>query len=284
MTMRALPALTVPQPKADVRFDYHPQARERWDRAITHTARQDENTISILEPIGVDFWSGEGVTAKRVAAALRSIGDKPVTVLINSPGGDFFEGLAIYNMLREHPKEVTVQILGIAASAASTIALAGDTIQIAKAGLVFVHNTQWFAAGDRHVMQQAADDMAKFDEVAAGLVADRAGVDSKQAHKWMDAETFFTGEGAVEAGLADELLPRDAARNPEASGVLPPAYRFEALLEKHGVPRAERRAAMREFLEVKPGADPDNGMPGATDFAEATAHFQAEAMRLSLTR
>src|SRR5690606_18124282 len=84
------------------------------------------DTITILDVIGYDWWTGEGVTAKRVSAALRAIGEKPVTVLINSPGGDFFEGVTIYNMLRAHPSKVTVQILGIAASAASVIAMAAD--------------------------------------------------------------------------------------------------------------------------------------------------------------
>lgn len=287
MSKRPLPVLTAPQPKSEGRFDLHPRAQSGWDRSIVHAAeRQDESTISILDPIGLDFWTGEGVTAKRVRAALQSIGDKPVTVVINSPGGDFFEGLAIYNLLREHPQEVTVQVVGIAASAAADIAMAGDTIQIAKAGLMMVHNTQWFAAGDRHVMQQAADDMAKFDEVAAGLLADRAGVDVKQAHKWMDAETFFTGEQAVESGLADALLPRDTQRNPANLIEKPAAYRLEALLAKHNIPRAERRHAIKEFLEVTPSADEEEeyGTPGAADCDEGFAHLRAAAMRLNLSR
>lgn len=281
MSIRPLPAPTAPQPRADVRFDYHPQARARWDRAITHAAAEGEATISILEPIGVDFWTGEGVTAKRIAAALRSIGEKPVTVLINSPGGDFFEGLGIYNLLREHPAKVTMQILGLAASAAADIAMAGDVIQIAKAGLMFVHNTQWVAMGDRHVMESAAEDMAKFDEVGGGLLADRSGNDLKQVYRWMDEETFFTGQKAIEAGLADELLPRDAERSPTAVVETAPAYRLEALLERYGVPRAERRKAMREFIEVTPSADLD-GMPGAAEYDEGLAHLRAAAMKLSL--
>lgn len=283
MSIRALPALSAQQPKADVRWDLHPQARARWDNAIVNAASGDDATISILEPIGIDFWTGDGITAKKIAGILRNIGERPVTVMINSPGGDFFEGLAIYNLLRQHPKAVAVQVLGIAASAASVIAMAGDTIQIGKAAMMFIHNTQWMAAGDRHVMAQAVEEMAQFDELAAQLYVDRTGGEAKQVMSWMDRETFFNGEQAIEEGFADELLPSDAKRKPKAEAETAPAYRFEALLERYQVPRAERRKAMREFIEIMPSADL-GGTPGAAECDEGMAHLRAAAMKLSLTR
>lgn len=283
MSVRALPALTVPRPPAELRCDFHPQARERWDRTIVMAAEEDDDAvvIPILEPIGFDFWTGEGITARSISAALARAEGRRARVPINSPGGDFFEGLAIYNLLREHPAEVTVQVLGMAASAASAIAMAGDTIQIAKAGMMFIHNTQWCACGDRHVLGQAADEMAQFDELGAQLYADRTGNDVGQCAEWMDKETFFSGADAVEQGFADELLPRDTQRKPKAEARSSPAYRLEALLERHGVPRAERRKAMREFTEATPGAGLD-GMPGAADLDEGMAHLRVAAMRLSL--
>ncbi len=87
-------------------------------------AATDDNSISVFDVIGQDYW-GEGVTAKRIAGALRAMNGADVTVNINSPGGDMFEGLAIYNLLREYEGRVTVKVLGIAASAASVIAMAG---------------------------------------------------------------------------------------------------------------------------------------------------------------
>lgn len=283
MSIRTLPALTAPKAPEHARWDLHPQARAKWDSAVEMAAGDSSDpTISILEPIGVDFF-GNGITAKRIAAALRAIGDVPVTVVINSPGGDFFEGLAIYNLLREHPKTVTVQVIGIAASAASVIAMAGDTIQIGKAALMFVHNTQWMAAGDRHVMAKAADEMQVFDDLAAELYADRTGQQDKKVHNWMDDETFFGGEAAVEQGFADELLKSDARRKPSAAiEPQPAAYRLEALLESFGIPRAERRKAMRELIEVMPGAGL-TGTPGAADCDEGLAHLRAAGMRLNLT-
>lgn len=282
MSIRKLPAMDASRPPEGVRWDVHPQAREKFDGGIIMAQSDDANTISILEPIGIDFWTGEGVTAKRIAGALRAIGEKPVTVTINSPGGDFFEGLAIYNLLREHPKAVTIEVIGMAASAASVIAMAGDTIRIGKAAMMFVHNTQWFAAGDRHVMQKCADEMATFDDLAAELYADRTGGELKSIHAMMDKETFFGGEAAVEEGFADELLQSDAKRKPSNEIEEPAGYRLEALLERHGVPRAERRKAMRELIEAMPGAGL-NGTPGAADCAEGMAQLRAAGMRLKLT-
>jgi ATP-dependent Clp protease protease subunit len=90
-------------------WDIAPQARERGSPNLMAAAASDEaSTISIFDQIGVDFWTGEGVTAKRISAALRSIGpENDVVVNINSPGGDLFEGLAIYSLFREHKGNVT---------------------------------------------------------------------------------------------------------------------------------------------------------------------------------
>lgn len=131
---RSVAALT----KADV-FD-------RWnvDAAGIRPAAlaMNDNVITMFDVIGEDWWTGGGITAKGVAAALRAIGDRPVEVQINSPGGDMFEGIAIYNVLREHSQAITIKIMGMAASAASVIAMAGDTIEIGAASFIMIHNTR----------------------------------------------------------------------------------------------------------------------------------------------
>lgn len=149
MTIRSLPAAPAGRPCAGVSFDLMPQAMERWNADIQAAAEDDKNTISILDAIGFDPWSGEGVTAKRISAALRSMAGADVTVNVNSPGGDMFEGLAIYNILREYKGHVTIKVLGLAASAASIIAMAGDEIQVARSGFLMVHNGWTIAAGNR---------------------------------------------------------------------------------------------------------------------------------------
>lgn len=103
---------------------------------------------------------GRGVTAKRISAALRAIGNNDVVVNINSPGGDMFEGLAIYNLLRSHSGKVTVNILGIAASAASIIAMAGDEVQMGRGAFLMIHNCWAVGVGNRHDFAKLANDLA----------------------------------------------------------------------------------------------------------------------------
>src|SRR5690606_4149771 len=135
MTVKRLPAAPEARQRTRVQAYISEKAHARWDSGIK-AAEEKERTSSIHDVIGQDFWTGEGVTARRIAGALRALGKGPVTVNINSPGGDLFEGLAIYNLLREHNGEVTVKVLGLAASAASVVAMAGDTVQVARAGFL----------------------------------------------------------------------------------------------------------------------------------------------------
>src|SRR5690606_22249784 len=121
MSIRKLPKIEALVPPKCLQWEEPDGALARWSPEIRAA---DDSGISILGHIGESF-DGSGVTARRIAAALRSSGEKDVTVAINSPGGDFFEGVAIYNLLREHKAKVTVKVMGLAASAASVIAMAG---------------------------------------------------------------------------------------------------------------------------------------------------------------
>lgn len=238
------------------------------------------DVITILEIIGYDWWTGEGVTAKRVSAALRAIGNKPVTVLINSPGGDFMEGITIYNILRAHPSKVTVQILGIAASAASVIAMAGDEIQIAKLGFMMIHNTQWVASGDRHVMNETGDIMAVFDQAAAEMYSERTGLAVDAVVAMLDAETWMAGQGAVDQGFADKVQEFEV-QSSELNNAAPALYRLEAALSSgKPLPRSERRKLMKEILDGTPGAANDRATPSAG----STAVDDSTSLTLALAR
>jgi ATP-dependent Clp protease, protease subunit len=180
-------------------------ALAKWHPDIHAATEGDGAVISIYDTIGADPF-GDGVTSKRIAGALRGIGKNPVTVNINSPGGDFFEGVAIYTLLAEHPAEVTVKVVGLAASAASVIAMAGDNLMVSKVGFIMVHNAWVLAMGNRTDLRAAADFLEPFDQAMAGLYADRAGVEPSVAAAWMDAETWFSGQEAVDVGLANSVL------------------------------------------------------------------------------
>lgn len=208
MSMTNLPKASVPG-RPGVRTEVTETAVQRWNPDIKASAEKDSGrSISILDPIGED-WYGNGVTAKRIAAALRSIGDGDVIVNINSPGGDFFEGLAIYNLLRDHPGNVTVKVLGMAASAASVIAMAGNDILMARASFLMMHNTWVLAAGDRHSLREVADWLEPFDQAAISIYAARTGISEKELGKMLDLETWIGGQAAIDKGFADDLLASD---------------------------------------------------------------------------
>ncbi|PZX19811.1 ClpP protease-like protein [Palleronia aestuarii] len=249
MSLRDLPEIRAERLPTVCAFEPDADAVERWNAAIKAEA-DDDQSISILEVIGEDFWTGGGVTSKRISAALRAIGDRDVIVNLNSPGGDFFEGVAIYNALRAHPRKVTVRILGLAASAASVIAMAGDDIQIGKAGFLMVHNAWVVAIGNRHDLAEAAATMEPFDDAMATVYSDRAGATKVQAAEWMDNETWFNGEQAVAAGLADGYLPADAVHEDKTKAEslrgVNATRRVDAQLAKTGMPRSERRALLAE--------------------------------------
>lgn len=250
MSLRNLPEIRAERLPTICAFEADAEAIDRWNAGIMAANQTTENTISILDVIGEDFWTGGGVTSKRVAVALRAIGDQDVFVDLNSPGGDFFEGVAIYNALRAHPKKVTVRILGLAASAASVIAMAGDEIQIGKAGFLMVHNAWVIAIGNRHDLAEAAKTMEPFDDAMATVYADRAGVKKSKAAEWMDNETWFNGEQAVSEGLATAFLPADQITEDKTkaeSGRSVNALRkVDAHLAKSGIPRSERRTLLSE--------------------------------------
>lgn len=264
MTMRTLPALNGLNIRAGMPFEPSPDAMARWNSGIQAAAADQNDVVSILDVIGEDFI-GNGFTAKRMSGALRSIGPKPITVHVNSPGGDVFEGIAIYNLLREHQAEVTIKILGLAASIASVIAMAGDEIQIAASGFIMMHKAQGVAVGDEDDFRAFADLMKPINRAMAEVYAARSGKAVTELLGWMKGDgTWLGGEEAIAEQFADALLPADqvAKDQPTPRDVPMRAYRrVDAMLAKTGVTRAERKELFRD-LRGMPGAAP-SVMPGA---------------------
>ncbi|HBQ5687036.1 TPA: Clp protease ClpP [Klebsiella pneumoniae subsp. pneumoniae] len=263
MSKKQLPVAPAGRPCARVTCETLPSALDRWDGGIK-AATTDDNTISVFDVIGQDYW-GEGITAKRIAGALRAMNGADVTVNINSPGGDMFEGLAIYNLLREYEGHVTVKVLGIAASAASIIAMAGDDIQIGRGAFLMIHNCWLYAMGNRHDFAELAQSLEPFDTAMADIYAVRSGLDIAAVQKLMDAESYIGGSDAVAKGLADSLLSADAVSDGDESPAAA-LRKLDALLAKTNTPRSERRKLIKALTGNTPGAvtDPD-GKPGAAE-------------------
>ncbi|WP_406905072.1 head maturation protease, ClpP-related [Klebsiella oxytoca] len=263
MSKKQLPVAPAGRPCARVTCETLPSALDRWDGGIK-AAATDDNSISVFDVIGQDYW-GEGITAKRIAGALRAMNGADVTVNINSPGGDMFEGLAIYNLLREYEGHVTVKVLGIAASAASIIAMAGDDIQIGRGAFLMIHNCWVYAMGNRHDFAELAQSLEPFDTAMADIYAARSGLDIAAVQKLMDGESYIGGSDAVAKGLADSLLSADAVSDGDESPAAA-LRKLDALLAKTNTPRSERRKLIKALTGNTPGAvtDPD-GKPGATE-------------------
>lgn len=258
-----------------------PKVFDKWsaDAAGVRAVEADDHVITMFDVIGEDFWTG-GITAKRVTAQLRAIGPRPVEVQINSPGGDMFEGIAIYNVLREHPHPVTIKVMGMAASAASIIAMAGDTVEIGTASFLMIHNCWVVAMGNRHDFAEVSDFLAPFDEAMAAVYAARSGQDVKQIAKWMDAETYMSGQTAIDRGFADSLLPADKLKTDEktqaADREVNDLRAAELALVRSGMTRASARARL-EKIKGTPGAALTGGTPGAASEPGEPGHVEPKA-------
>lgn len=266
MTKRNMPKASVPG-RPGVKSEVTATAAERWNPDICAAAIKNTATsISVLDPIGADMW-GEGVTAKRIAAVLRQADGADVVVNINSPGGDYFEGLAIYNLLREYKGNVTCRVLGMAASAASIIAMAGNELQIARASFLMIHNTWVAAAGDRHAFREVAEWLEPFDAAAASIYAARTGGDVAEVAAMLDRETWIGGEAAVAQGFADTLLESDEIETAQAAGAFTPqaAQKKLDLYLATGAraTKSERRALVAALKDGGTSRAAPDGMSGA---------------------
>lgn len=162
--------------------------------------------IQIYEQIGKSFWDNSGVDAKSFADQLKAIPRaQPINLRINSPGGNVWDGLAIYNLLKERSQQVTCYIDGIAASIASVIALAASTVIIPKNGLFMIHDPRGFCEGTAVEMQEMAAVLDKHKDALVSVYVSETGQTEEDIRAKMEAETWFTGEEALAFGLATQL-------------------------------------------------------------------------------
>lgn len=239
--------------------------REPWYRI----SNQDngEPVVEIFGEIGWDVWADEFV------AELRAINAPQMTVRISSPGGSIFEGMAIYNAILDHPAAVNVVVDGVAASAASFIAQAGDHVLMNRGAQMMIHEASGVVFGNASDMESMAVLLNKLSDEIAGVYAARAGGTVAEWRDLMRAETWMTGPEAVDLGLADATAPtarRGAADDASDS----PAARFMSGFRSPALPRndAEPEAAQpvtdeqsedEVVVAAAPVAEPDPAPPEA---------------------
>lgn len=164
----------------------------------------DAAEVWIYDEIGED-WYGEGVTAKRLVGDINALDVANIALHINCPGGSVFDGQAIYTALKRHPATVTTYIDGVAASIASVVALAGDTVIMPNNAMMMIHDPWALALGNSTEMRKMADTLDKVAETILNVYDDRSTKTRDELAAAMAAETWLTAADAIEYGFADEV-------------------------------------------------------------------------------
>jgi len=177
-----------------------------WDWARD----SDERVLYFDGEISEETWWGDEITPRLFRDELFS-GEGDITVWLNSPGGDCVAASQIYAMLMDYKSNVTVKIDGIAASAASVIAMAGASVLMAPTALMMIHNPLTIAIGDSEEMQKAIEMLAEVKESIINAYQIKSSQGRAKISHWMDAETWMNANKAIELGFADGIL-RDEKR------------------------------------------------------------------------
>ncbi len=189
---------TAPSPKAD------------WFEIKNKSAKSTD--LYIYDEIG--FW---GTSAQDFVDQLKEVDTGQINLHINSPGGEIFDGLAIYNALKQHKASVTTYVDALAASAASFIAMAGDEVVMARNGVLMIHDGIGIVFGNAEDMRDTATILDKMSDNIADIYAQRAGESVSHWRDYMKAETWFSAFEARDAGLADTVLDEDNEEAEEAT-------------------------------------------------------------------
>ncbi len=215
--------------------------QSRWYALEVHDQVAE---ISIFDEIG-----GWGIPVAEFKRAFDQVRDQPeLRLLINSPGGNVFDGMAMYNLLASVRSKLDVEVLGIAASIASVVALAGRKLTMGEGSYLMIHNPWALVVGDAEAMRETAEVLEKMGGELANIYAARSSLTKDEVLGKMDAETWFTASEAVEAGLADDIV-----RHAEVAALAFDLGRYNYRHVPGGIratARAEDRSAVTErFVE-----------------------------------
>jgi len=182
------------------RFRQYRQAFNPTGKSWYRMEAGESATLYIYDAIG--FF---GIEAEQLVQEIDQLDASEITLRINSPGGDVFDGVAIYNALKRHPATVHAKVDGLAASMASLIALAGDDVEIAEGAFFMIHKPWSMVLGDANEMRAEADLLDKIEATALSVYAKRSNMGEGEIRAAMEAETWYTAGEAVAAGFADTV-------------------------------------------------------------------------------
>lgn len=265
-----------------------PRSRSPFRRrpaALKIVGADTAGEVEILLYDEIGFW---GIQAKDFVTELQAIQAETIHLRINSPGGDVFDGLAMFNALREHPAQIITHIDGLAASMASVIALAGNEVRMAENAFFMVHHPWAFTLGNASEHRKRAELLDKLAGSLIGTYVSASGADKAQVTAWMDEETWFTAEEAQEAGFADAIedgaaveasfdlslyqhAPAALVSRPAAA--TPTKRNLERTLREAGYSRSEAKAIAAASSKALPQRDADeDGLIATVIDLAATIH------------
>ena len=180
----------------------------KWTNLETSEEQSAERVLELYGTIAEESWFDDDITPRMFKDELNA-GSGDVTVWINSPGGDCIAASQIYTMLMDYKGNVTVKIDGIAASAASVIAMAGTKVLMAPTALMMIHNPMTGAFGDHEDMQKAIEMLNEVKESIINAYEIRTNLSRAKLSHLMSSETWMNAKKAIELGFADEILTDD---------------------------------------------------------------------------
>lgn len=166
----------------------------------------DRATVYIYGTIGKDWNEDDENRAKQFSQTLAELSPKPLDIRIDSTGGDVYEGFAIASAIQRYEGDTHAYVDGIAASAASYIALMADRVTMNDYAMIMIHNAWTIAIGNRNELRELADRLEYIDGSIARIIEARSALTLDEVTAAMDAETWYSGEDALEAGMADEVI------------------------------------------------------------------------------
>lgn len=239
----------------------------KWKKPRDETGTLGERTLYLSGTIAEESWFDDDVTPALFKSELFAERG-PVTIWINSPGGDCVAAAQIYNMLIDYPGPVTVKIDGIAASAASVIAMAGTTVLMSPVATLMIHNPITVAFGDKDEMNRAIAMLAEVKESIINAYEIKTGMDRKQISRLMDAETWMNANKALELGFIDGLIePKEVAEDDLKEIAMPEASAYSKALVANSL---MEKIARRCHIEAKP----EEAQVKVDDLLERLSHYE----------
>ena len=177
--------------------------------------KNGKHVLTLSGNVQKKYWRDDDViNAKDIRESLESVTDD-IVIKLNSPGGDVFEGIEIYNYLKDHPSNITVEVTGIAASAATFITAGANEVIMNVGTSIMIHEASTFTWGNKSDIQKTLNALETIDESILSIYSEKTGQSNEQLEEWMNEEKWFTADEAVEFGFADSVK-RDNAESVES--------------------------------------------------------------------